>query len=220
MFVHLMNGFENNLQKAEAEMKRKHFYLVSGRTMPGNLVVVTKSKIFGNFRNSFTCLVCFLIVIQGKIFSQQLEVNLTDGKILQYNLQSIRRISFNADSMLLDLKDGSRYSKLITDIVYYKYKEENTGAGVQSSTSEPWELSLSPNPVSELIQVDFYLPYDQNLSYSIVDMSGKQILNGTWDLLNAGNQSKQISLKELIPGSYLLCIHGKNEIVSKKIIKN
>lgn len=166
-------------------------------------------------------LLLILFLMSGHVaFGQKIEFVLNDESKLQFNLKTIQKISFTKDSLVLELKDSTRYSKKIGDISFYRYTDSSAPVSRTAYLTNPWELKLSPNPVKELVQIQFYLPYSNSLTYSLADRSGRQLQSGSWGYLKQGIQIQQITLQDIPPGVYILNIYGKNEIVSKPIIKN
>ena len=85
---------------------------------------------------------------------------------------------------------------------------------------EYFDLFAYPNPASDLIYIEFDIPYNSNIDISLYDISGqlvKQLINGE---IATGKNLISFSLKPLRKGIYF--ISGKNSekiFLTKKIIK-
>ncbi len=79
---------------------------------------------------------------------------------------------------------------------------------LSSSVIRNAEFKIYPNPVKEMLNIDFTKPQKGDLVIS--DFSGKTVLKSSID----GEFSKQISIKGLAKGSYIVSIDG----ISQKII--
>jgi hypothetical protein len=83
------------------------------------------------------------------------------------------------------------------------------------SSSEPLNISnnfkIYPNPVKDILTLEADPSY-LGLDYRIVDVLGREVLNGT-----INEQINQISLQDLVPGIYIL--FGEKESIKYKIVK-
>ncbi len=76
-----------------------------------------------------------------------------------------------------------------------------------SSTNEATEIegfAIYPNPASDFLNLDLQLAETTELTISLLDVSGKQVLNRSLGLLAKGQFSDSINISELNPGFYLL----------------
>ncbi len=84
--------------------------------------------------------------------------------------------------------------------------------------SQPVVLSSYPNPFSDLHQVSFVLGSDKNLLVSLVDLSGKMVLDIYDGQASAGVFNLKIDGNQLNPGVYILVIDDGNSKVNRKIV--
>lgn len=90
----------------------------------------------------------------------------------------------------------------------------NPGIELKSTASniDTNEIKVYPNPSTNYLNVN--LPEDSGLEeYSITDLTGKALLNGTL------SQTNNISTTELTPGTYIIKIAGNGNYISKLFIK-
>jgi len=60
-----------------------------------------------------------LMLFTTELNAQSIHFNYTDGTNASYNLEDVRKITFDADVMNLHLWDGSVYSWNVSTIGYY-----------------------------------------------------------------------------------------------------
>jgi hypothetical protein len=79
------------------------------------------------------------------------------------------------------------------------------------------EISIYPNPSkSGIFEVSGLQSVDkQQVSYQVIDASGKAVLRGVW----AGKDRETLNLQKAVSGNYTLVLQGSKAQTSKKIIK-
>ena len=88
-------------------------------------------------------------------FAQSIHFNYTDGTNASYNLEDVRKITFDADVMNLHLLDGSVYAWNVSTIGHYEYDETSLNLNEWISAANAWEVSVYPNPTSTDLQLGF-----------------------------------------------------------------
>jgi len=77
------------------------------------------------------------------------------------------------------------------------------------------EVSVFPNPATDIVKLKILQKEPGNYSYSVFDLSGKNLIN-----MNFTNSETEISLGFLIPSTYLMKIYDeKRELKTFKIVK-
>jgi hypothetical protein len=77
------------------------------------------------------------------------------------------------------------------------------------------EVSVFPNPATDIVKLKIFQKGQGNYSYSVFDMSGKKLIHK-----NFTNSETEISLGFLIPSTYLMKIYDeKRELKTFKIVK-
>jgi hypothetical protein len=79
------------------------------------------------------------------------------------------------------------------------------------------QFNYYPNPVSDMLYVNFDAESQNNIVYSLFDIMGKEVYKS--DILNVcGTINKSIDLSRLADGMYFLEVKTDKEIISQKII--
>ncbi len=82
------------------------------------------------------------------------------------------------------------------------------------------KLTISPNPVKAKAFIQFSLPTRENVTLDIVTVDGKKIKSMQFITFANANSSKEIDLKNIASGTYLLRIfYSGNQIVKKFVIE-
>ena len=80
------------------------------------------------------------------------------------------------------------------------------------------ELEIYPNPVKELLRIDFNNPVDGNIVIDIRNVAGRSVYNQ--QLSNDGSSHADINIQQLQSGIYLIRItNGQHLIADRKFIK-
>ncbi len=163
----------------------------------------------------------FLLLGLASISSnaQSMYFNYTDGTDAAYNLADVRKITFVADEMNLQLLDGSVYSWNVSSIGHYQYDENSIGIDELLNKANAWQVSVFPNPANNVLHVRYNLPTEDKILISVFDLQGKLLLE-----LNKGNKAKgeheeTLDLSKLPAGQYVCRISGQTNTISKNIIK-
>lgn len=81
-------------------------------------------------------------------------------------------------------------------------------------------MQLSPNPVSDMLNVSLDLEDRSTFNYTIVNLEGKQLITNTFNGLTQGQNQKQINVADLAQGLYFLTISNEEGSLTKRFIKN
>jgi len=163
--------------------------------------------------------VLFFCVISISSKAQSIYFNYSDGSNASYNLVDIRKITFVADEMNMLLFDGSVYSWNVSSIGHYQYDENTIGIDEFLNSANSWQVSVFPNPATNLLNVRYNLPTEDNILISVFDLQGKLLLE-----IIAGNRAKgeheeTLDLSTLPAGHYVCRISGQTNTISKNITK-
>jgi hypothetical protein len=159
------------------------------------------------------------VSISTSVKAQSVYFNYTDGTNAAYNLADVRKITFVSDEMKLQLLDGSVYSWNVSSIGHYQYDENSIGIDELLNKANAWQVSVFPNPATNLLNVRYSLPTEDKMLISVFDLQGKLLLE-----INAGNRAKgeheeSLDLSKLPGGQYVCSISGQTNTISKNIIK-
>jgi hypothetical protein len=151
--------------------------------------------------------------------AQSMYFNYSDGTDAAYNLADVRKITFVADEMNLQLLDGSVYSWNLSSIGHYQYDENSIGIDELLNKANAWQVIVFPNPANNVLHVRYNLPTEDKILISVFDLQGKLLLE-----INAGNRAKgeheeSLDISSLPVGQYVCHISGQKNTISKNIIK-
>ena len=152
-------------------------------------------------------------------FAQSIHFNYTDGTNASYNLEDVRKITFDADVMNLHLLDGSVYAWNVSTIGNYEYDETSLNLNEWISSANAWKVQVYPNPTSTNLHLRFNLPKEDEVSIALYDMQGKLILEKNLGNKISGEHQETLDLQDLPQGTYVCRIIGKQNSITKQVIK-
>ena len=151
--------------------------------------------------------------------AQSIHFNYTDGTNASYNLEDVRKITFDADVMNLHLLDGSVYAWNVSTIGYYEHDESSLNVQEWLNNANAWEVVIFPNPTSTNLNVCYNLPKEDEITIALFDMQGKRILEKKMGNKISGEHQETLDLKDLPQGSYVCRITGKQNSITKQVVK-
>ncbi|MDY0216507.1 MAG: T9SS type A sorting domain-containing protein [Bacteroidales bacterium] len=146
--------------------------------------------------------------------AQTMHVLKTSGEQTSYVLNNIQKLTFSGGNITVSEMGGSSTIYAIADLRYLSFNDYTTS--VQESESISLEsISAYPNPVKDVMNIDFSKMKDVDGTISILSLEGKLL------------QSKQITetgiisldVSSLPRGVYICRYSNKTEIKTVKIIK-
>jgi hypothetical protein len=172
---------------------------------------------------SFTALICLLIYsgCMNEIFSQtEINFSFNDGSDNSYALEDVRKLDFNGDEMNLHLIDGSIFTWNVNTIGYYDYNSNNS-SDIDDILHKinAWDVNVFPNPSVGNQTLSIKLPKGSELLVTIMDISGKIIIQQNLGMLPKGKHSIPLEWSNAPAGSYSIVLNSKDFSVSKKLIK-
>ena len=87
----------------------------------------------------------------------------------------------------------------------------------QDKLAKEMELSVFPNPASDVLNVNFNLDNPQNVKISLGNIIGQNLISKVSSQLYSGEQTHQLDLSELGAGYYLLTIETDRGMAAKKV---
>ena len=152
--------------------------------------------------------------------AQSIHFNYTDGTNASYNLEDVRKITFDTDLMNLHLWDGTVYAWNVSTIGYYQYDESSLNVQAWLNKANAWEVVIFPNPPSTNLNVRYNLPKEDVITIALYDMQGKLVLIKNLGKLSPGEHQESLDVSNLPKSTYVCHINGRNQSVTKSIIKN
>jgi len=161
-----------------------------------------------------------VILLLSKVnYAQNIHFNYTDGSSANYNLEDVRKITFEADVMNLYLWDGSIYSWNVSTIGNYNYEEASSNIQELLNNVNAWNFSVSPNPTNTILNINFNLPKADEVLIGLYDMNGKLIIEKNLGSKVAGEYQELLDLTTIPQGTYICRTSGVQNIITKKVIK-
>ena len=151
--------------------------------------------------------------------AQSIHFNYTDGTNAAYNLEDVRKITFDADVMNLHLWDGTVYALNVSTIGYYEYDESSLNVQEWLNNANELDVAIFPNPTCTNLNVLYNLPKEDEISIALYDLQGKLILEKNMGNKISGEHQETLDLQDLPQGTYVCRITGKQNSITKQVIK-
>ena len=160
-----------------------------------------------------------LMLTSSFTYAQSVYFNYTDGTNAGYNLEDVRKITFVADEMNLQLLDGSVYSWNVSTIGHYQYDENTIGIDELLNKANSWQVNVFPNPANNLLNIRYNLPAEDKITITIFDLQGKLLLETNAGARVKGEHQESLDISSLSAGQYVCRLSGQKNTISKNIIK-
>lgn len=92
------------------------------------------------------------------------------------------------------------------------------GVNVQEQVITPFTFSFYPNPATENITVNYSLEQSAKVTYTIYDLTGKQVQSDSSNRF-PGAQQQNVDVNNLQAGTYLLSVNVNGNVITKRFIK-
>ena len=79
-------------------------------------------------------------------------------------------------------------------------------------------FSITPNPATDEIRIDYNIPDLDPYELLIYDSAGRLLLKKEPDLIIPGNQSYDLQLDRFVPGVYHVTLRHRGDVVSKSLL--
>lgn len=89
---------------------------------------------------------------------------------------------------------------------------------VQEEVDTPFIFSFYPNPTRENITVNYSLEQSAKVTYTIYDLTGKQVQSDSSNRF-PGAQQQNVDLNNLQAGTYLLSLNVNGNVITKRFVK-
>ena len=175
------------------------------------------------------------INIQGNILATLIPINDTLAYTLYYSIGSS-----NISATIMNLKSKSMLYKYQSKLMgMYGYISPNKNYMIQLGfdyffkVSIPYDklsitddeitkinngFTLSPNPFINQANFNIFLKKDQELSYSIYSLDGKEVKRENIGKYGAGYASGALYLEDMTPGTYLIVFSGADKVAQGSLI--
>ena len=90
--------------------------------------------------------------------------------------------------------------------------------GITEEVVTPFTFSFYPNPATENITVNYSLEQSAKVTYTIYDLTGKQVQSESANRF-PGAQQQNVDVNNLQAGTYLLSVNVNGNVITKRFIK-
>jgi hypothetical protein len=133
----------------------------------------------------------------------------TFNQIVSSGVSDLILVSFK--NVLPPASDMSHYVKFVVINGFQLY--ETIINSIENKTLNA--ISVYPNPASEILKIDFQSRIEDEVSLSIIDITGKTVLENTSELMD---RHLDIDISQLPQGAYLLKLSMKEEQIVRKFV--
>jgi hypothetical protein len=140
-----------------------------------------------------------------------------EGSVLKQSKTIIYHV--NSDGKGLMTFKKAKISQAGNLIKFYIELPPKETAESNNITQMPTDM-VYPNPTAGLTYVDLSLEKDANVTVTVLDIMGKQMLSENRGPMNEGDYDLPVDLSQLPQGIYLVNIHAGSQSLSYKVIKD
>ncbi len=91
----------------------------------------------------------------------------------------------------------------------------------EGSTINESAINVYPNPARSIVNVNYTLEKDENVSFELYNMLGNKMQESSYGYQSAGSYSQQLYISDLVNGMYLLRIQaGDTQVIRKVKVQN
>jgi len=113
-----------------------------------------------------------------------------------------------------DYDPGSLVEAAVDDLEIW----DLSGVGIEEEQFA--SLNLYPNPVSDVLTIDFELQTIANVSYQVIDLTGRVVISNAGSEMSTGSQSIVVKTDQLAAGAYQFVIQMDGASTTKSFVKN
>ncbi len=92
--------------------------------------------------------------------------------------------------------------------------------GIEDNAAPEYAVSLYPNPANTLFTIQYVLSETADISFSIIDITGRNILSSDKEKQSIGQHQIDIKVDHLPSGMYYVKVNVGNPIIVKKLLIN
>ena len=101
-------------------------------------------------------------------------------------------------------------------IITHGFQQQLIVTAVEENINEPVSIKVFPNPVSEVLNLQFNTPVEREINIDILDFQGKLVRS---DFIGPSVTNKQINLQEIPAGIYYLRLSDRKHLNVYKVVK-
>ncbi|MEX2590715.1 MAG: T9SS type A sorting domain-containing protein [Chitinophagales bacterium] len=158
------------------------------------------------------------LLLSSGLMAQNILFDYADGSSASYEIDDVRKITFEDTLMNLHLVDGSIYTWGINSINHFKY-DEITSLNEAIENVNSFDVNVFPNPTEDILHVMYNLSDVDEITITLYDIKGKVIKEQRMGKQAKGQHQEAFSVADLPQGNYLCRVSGIQESITKKVIK-
>jgi hypothetical protein len=172
-----------------------------------------------NKKVKFSSILLLGIMLTGGLKAQsRLYIKEKTGTQTSIVLNSIKKLTFNTDNVIINCTDVNERIYSLDDIRYVNFVNFSTNV-IQNISKGSNEILLYSNPVNDQLQINYKLINAGKVQVEIINLQGKilhqQIING-----QSGINHFTISVSQQPKGLYIFRLLYSNKLEIIKFIKN
>lgn len=156
------------------------------------------------------------LILTG-LHAQDLYVKKTDGSQRAFALESVQKLMFAAGNMIVLTDDINPAVYPLSEIRYFTF-EDMSPVKDELLMKKPELILLYPNPVKDIIQVEYYSGRSIESTIEIVDITGN-VAHSYIFISTSGKNTAKIVISDLAPGIYFCRLKYGDSFSTKKFIK-
>lgn len=150
----------------------------------------------------------------ARIFGDQNDPSSEISQILKAN--HYKRLKNNKGEFLADGEVGTGPNVFYINDYHYTFP-----VGIEEVVADKRAIKVYPNPATEFAIVEFELDKDADLTVSLFDLQGREVIRNVEKGLISGTQSLKIEVADLTPGTYICTVStSKGQRLSTKLVIN
>lgn len=157
-----------------------------------------------------------IVLSTNSIKAQSLVFN-ENGEDNAFFLQDIQRLTFENELINLLFNDGTEFIFDMNNISIFSY-DENLSINLINEINLH-NLKVFPNPVSDMLHINFSVSAIQEYNFHIYSIQGKLLLEEKTEPNQLGLNSIKLPVSDFPKGIYIFTLKTQNSSISKKIIK-
>ncbi len=154
----------------------------------------------------------FLLGLSG-MQAQSIYVRDANGKQSSYAFNSIKKLSFQTGNLLIQTNTETK-AYPFNALRYYNFTSLATG--IFNAQQNRAGLTVFPNPVLDVLNLEFDDTYSSNSTIQIFSIDGKNVGN---QIFTSNNTPYQINVSHLPKGLYVCQKKNKEGVSTVKFIK-
>jgi hypothetical protein len=162
----------------------------------------------------------FGVLFLQNAFSQSFRIDFIDGNYNAFNLLEIDNTVYEADSVHLLLTNGNSYTWNKNIIKSYRFSSSSLSLEEINQSLSIENLILYPNPIEDIANLKFKLFSNSDITISVRDLQGKELMVLQKENLNLGHHTLEIPVGEFPSGPVFFTLQNQDFSITKKAMIN